>query len=257
MVWNLGPEALQKAISPLFLPAWRFYPQVDSTNDAALAWAWAGAPDGALVVAGEQTRGRGRRGRRWWSHPEAGLAFTIVARPLDGEEKAAARFTAWGAVALVEVLTALGVDAAVKWPNDVLLNGRKVAGVLAEAVWRGERLEAVVVGVGVNLAPQAVPPPEAVDFPAASVADGLGHAPARWDFLARVLTRLAWWRPRLRSEAFLRAWEARLAYRGQQVQAGEAQGMLLGLEADGGLRLQKGGAVQVIYALTGHLRPLS
>lgn len=258
MVWYLGPQALQKALRPLFLPAWRFYPRVNSTNDAALTWAAAGAPDGALVVAGTQTSGRGRHGRRWWSHSEAALAFTMVARPLQGEEAVAARFTAWGALAVAEVLAALGLDAAVKWPNDVLLEGRKVAGVLAEAVWQGERLQAVAVGVGVNLGAEVVPSEEAVDFPAISVAEVAKSTPSRWNFLARVLTRMRWWRPRLARKVFLRAWESRLAYRGQRVQAGAMAGVLLGLDDSGGLRLrQDDGRLVKIYALNGHLRPLA
>ena len=257
MRWTLGPPSLQKALRRLLLPAWRFYAVTGSTNDDALVWAADGAPEGCLVVAGQQTRGRGRQGNRWWSHPEAALTFTLVARPLPAERPHLPRFTAWGAVALAETLEALGLAAEVKWPNDVLVAGRKIAGVLAETVWEGDRPAAVVMGLGVNLAPEAVPPPEAVDFPAGCVADALGVSPSRWELLMLLLHRLQWWRYRLATTAFLQAWEGRLAYRGQRVQAGDAVGILLGLDDRGGLRLRlPSGEIHTHYALTGHLRPV-
>ncbi len=254
-VWHLGPPPLQRALHALPLTAWRFYPVTGSTNDEALAWATAGAPEGCFVLAEEQTRGRGRQGNRWWSRPAAALTFTFIARPLPGERLYPGRFTAWGAIAVAETLEALGLSPALKWPNDVLLEGRKVAGVLAEAAWEGERPAAVVVGLGVNLAPEALPPPGATDFPAGCVADALGFSPPRWEFLVAVLRRMLWWRYRLSSPAFLQAWESRLAYRGQCVQAGQVRGVLLGLDAHGGLRLRlPSGHTQTLYALEGHLR---
>ena len=256
MQWHLGTPALQNALRGLPLPAWRFYPRTGSTNDEALAWAARGAPEGCLVLAEEQTRGRGRQGSRWWSHPEAALTLTLIARPLPSETDHLPRFTAWAAVALAETLAAAhALPAEVKWPNDVLVNGHKVAGVLAEAVWEGDRAAAVVVGVGVNLAPESVPPAEAVDFPAGSLADALGHTPPRWPLLAAFLRRMLHWRYRLHTPAFLQAWENRLAYRGRTVRAGEHVGVLLGLDARGGLRLRLlNGKTHTVFAFSGHLR---
>ncbi len=256
MRWHLGTPALQNALRGLPLPAWRFYPRTGSTNDEALAWAARGAPEGCLVLAEEQTRGRGRQGSRWWSHPEAALTLTLIARPLPQEAAHLPRFTVWAAVALAETLTAAyALPTEVKWPNDVLVNGRKVAGVLAEAVWEGNRAVAVVVGVGVNLAPESVPPPEVVDFPAGSLADTLGHTPPRWSLLAAFLRHMLRWRYRLHTRPFLHAWESRLAYRGHTVRAGNLIGVLLGLDAHGGLRLRlPNGEVRTVFAFSGHLR---
>ncbi len=255
--WHLGPPALQQALHGFPLPAWRYYPVTGSTNDNALAWASAGAPEGCLVLAARQTRGRGRQGNRWWSHPEAALTFTLIARPLPAERPHLTRFTAWGAVALAEALEALGLAIAIKWPNDILLKGRKIAGVLAETVWEGSRPAAVVVGLGVNLAAEAVPPPETTDFPAGSIADALGAPPPRWGFLVAVLRQMLRWRYRLTAPGFLQAWEARLAYRGRTVRAGSTTGVLLGLDARGGLRLRlPSGEIGTCHALRGHLRPV-
>ncbi len=255
--WHLGPPALQRELRALPLTAWRFYPVTGSTNDEALAWAAAGAPEGCLVLAERQTRGRGRGGNRWWSHPTAALTSTFIARPLPGEQPYLPRFTAWAAVALAEALETLGLSPTLKWPNDVLLEGRKIAGVLAETVWEGERPAAVAVGVGVNLAPEALPPVGVADFPAGCIADVLGFPPPRWGFLAKVLRRMLAWRHRLATPAFLQAWEARLAYRGQRVHAGSTQGVLLGLDDRGGLRLRlPSGDIHTLYALQGHLRPV-
>lgn len=135
-----------------------------STNDDALAWAAAGAPDGAWIVAGAQTAGRGRRGRAWASPPGAGLYLSVVVRPAARSDPAMRLLTVMAGVAVVEALAdATGVRATLKWPNDVVVETpgappRKLAGILAEGAMIGSQLSAVVVGVGLNLRPTAYPP---------------------------------------------------------------------------------------------------
>lgn len=126
---------------------------VGSTNDEAVRLAEAGAADGTLVTAEAQTAGRGRRSRGWQS-PRGNLYMSLIARPGCAPSRAG-QLSFVAAVALGEALGPLlpaGVEPAYKWPNDVLLNGRKVAGLLLEASTVGERLAWVVVGVGVNVA---------------------------------------------------------------------------------------------------------
>ncbi len=139
----------------------KYYDEVASTNDLALALAGAGAPGGTSVLADAQRAGRGRRGRDWFSPPGAGLYLSVIVRP----ERAAADLslvTLAAGVALaraVRIATGLGCE--LKWPNDLVTGRpwRKVAGVLCEASGvAGESLDAVVVGVGVNLLPAAYPP---------------------------------------------------------------------------------------------------
>lgn len=135
-----------------------------STNDDALAWAAAGAPEGAWIVAGAQTAGRGRRGRVWASPPGAGLYLSVVFRPSSPSDPAMRLLTVMAGVAAVEAIAdATGVRATLKWPNDVVVETpgappRKLAGILAEGAMIGPRLSAVVVGLGLNLRPSAYPP---------------------------------------------------------------------------------------------------
>jgi BirA family transcriptional regulator, biotin operon repressor / biotin---[acetyl-CoA-carboxylase] ligase len=145
----------------------RVVAETASTNDDALRWAADGAPDGAWVLAGTQTAGRGRRGRVWASPPGAGLYVSVVCRPRvgpAGDDPAMALLTVMAGVAVVEALAdAAGVRATLKWPNDVVVEApcapvRKLAGILAEGAVAGSRLSAVVVGIGVNLRPTAYPP---------------------------------------------------------------------------------------------------
>lgn len=256
------PEEVRRALQGLPLSAWWYFPSVGSTNAVALAWAEAGAPDGALVLADAQTQGRGRLGRRWYTPPGAALAFTLILRPLPAEGPTLSRWAVWGGLAVALALEgAWGLRPQLKWPNDVLLDGRKVAGVLAETLWQGDRPQAVALGIGVNLAPSAVPLEAGLDFPAGCVAQAVGRPVARWPFLRRVLEALLAWRTQVPTAAFLQAWEARLAYRGRAVQAtlpgGESiQGVVEGLTPQGELRLRlPWGEMRVLRDAVAHLRP--
>jgi len=125
--------------------------RVGSTNDVATSLARGGAPDGALVIAEEQTRGRGRLGRRWHSPPSAGLWFSLVLRP----ELSAEASTTLSLAAALGVAAALegnyAIPARIKWPNDVLVHGRKICGILTEAEFAGSALNFVVMGIGLNV----------------------------------------------------------------------------------------------------------
>lgn len=134
-------------------------PETNSTNDECLNLADLGAPDGTLVRALRQTGGRGRSGRSWHSHPEASLTFSVLFRPQPREYPYLTRFTLLGCLALARVLSRnFGADPRIKWPNDVLLEGKKVSGVLVETLWQDEIPSALVLGMGVNLNDQALPP---------------------------------------------------------------------------------------------------
>jgi BirA family biotin operon repressor/biotin-[acetyl-CoA-carboxylase] ligase len=122
-----------------------------STNDDALLAARSGAPHGSLFVADEQTAGRGRRGHSWLAAPGEGLLFSVLLRPQLALARTSALTLAIG-LALCDVIAPLiAGKVQIKWPNDLLVNGKKLAGVLVESQLQGERLQALVVGVGLNV----------------------------------------------------------------------------------------------------------
>jgi BirA family biotin operon repressor/biotin-[acetyl-CoA-carboxylase] ligase len=272
-------KSLRASLSDLPLGAIRYYDAIGSTNDEAAAWIETGAQDLSLVVADEQTQGRGRMRRRWFTPPHAGLALSLVlreSRPLESDASASllSRLTGLGAVAVCAALQACcQLEAQIKWPNDVLLGGRKVAGILAEAYWRGDLLESVGLGIGVNVTPDAVPPAGALNFAATSVETEAGSPIERLALLHSILEQIIFWRLRLSTLEFLQAWELHLAYKGEWVHIlnyGPAlssnedaepesvqEGELLGLDSAGGLQLRdRSGRTILVRNGEIHLRPL-
>ena len=257
----MNPSSLKKKLSSLPLGEIRYFDSTGSTNDLALAWATEGAPDLSLVLADEQTQGRGRAGRKWATPPRSALALSLILRPTSAETDIPSLLTGLGALALVDALKTFGLTAQIKWPNDVLLNGKKCAGILVESVWTGEALDASVLGMGVNVLASAVPPAVELLFPATSVEDELGHAVDRLDLLRELLAALLIWRKRMGSGEFVSAWEEALAYKGEPVSVGDGSGSSLegrvaGLESDGSLRLQlEDGRIVAVHFGEMRLRP--
>lgn len=267
----MDQNSIENVLADLSLGPVRYFDRIGSTNDEAAHWAEAGAPDLALVIANEQTSGRGRLNRRWYTPPDAALAFSLVLRPSQAEGQNGGRYSrsqlphlklpflaALGALAVSDALNDLyTLPAQIKWPNDVVVKRRKLAGVLTEAFWLGEQLTAVILGIGINIAPSSVPSPADLNFPATCVHACLESSEVpdqKVDGLAilhATLKILLDWRPRLASPEFLRAWEARLAFRGEWVLAHREvkkqvivvenkplEGQVLGLASDGRLRLR-------------------
>ncbi|HPH96372.1 MAG TPA: biotin--[acetyl-CoA-carboxylase] ligase [Anaerolineaceae bacterium] len=254
-------DALLTHLSGLPLGDWQFLEETGSTNDVALTWAMAGCPDFSLVVANSQTAGRGRLARRWFTNPNSALAFSLVVRPTPAEMPALNWFAPLGGLAVSEALLGLGLAAEIKWPNDVLVGGRKLCGILSETVWAESTLKAVVLGIGINIAPSSVPPADQLQFPATCVEDELGSLISRWELLRDVLWALAQWRARLKEPAFLAAWQERLAFKGQWVRVAPAGregllGMVSGIDPSGALvLLDHNGTRHIIEAGDVHLRP--
>lgn len=231
------------AVDGLPLTRKAYFTTVGSTNDVIAEWAREGLSGPALAVADEQTSGRGRSGRRWETPPGSALAFSLLLEPATLGHAGLARAAGLGAVTVCEALEQThGLAPKIKWPNDVLLEGRKVCGVLPEAHWTGERLEALILGIGINVAASAIPPAETLRFPATSVEGAVGHKVNAGELLRATLVRLIEWKGRLSEAGFIEEWDRRLAYKEDRVlfaannQAFEAE--LLGLAADGGLKLR-------------------
>jgi BirA family biotin operon repressor/biotin-[acetyl-CoA-carboxylase] ligase len=149
------------------------YERVESTNSTLRAMAVEGAPEGTVVIANEQEAGRGRNGRSWHSPAGAGFYGSILLRPRIAQREAQF-LTFVAAIAVAEALASFGVrKIEIKWPNDVLVSGKKVCGILVETSLFADTVEWVVVGLGVNVAREAVP------TGSASVATSLEEAGVR------------------------------------------------------------------------------
>ena len=239
----MNQTELKTILSKLPLGAVRYFDSIGSTNDEALAWAANDAPDLSIVIADEQTAGRGRLDRPWFTPPSTALAFSLILRPTADEIPHLSRTVGLAALAIADTIGMLGLAPQIKWPNDILLNGRKVAGVLIELVWSGEDVDCVVVGIGINIAKTAVPSTDILRFPATSLEHVLGEAPNREKLLHDVLASFIALRPHMHSDSFMASWEKSLAYYGRQVRVemgGEQSitGKVIGLEQDGSLKVQ-------------------
>ena len=171
-----------------------------STMDLAAEYAARGYPEGTVVCALEQTAGRGRFGARWWSPPGASLLFSVALWPRRALGSPAL-LTFTGAVAVAETLRRLyKVDARIRWPNDVVVGGRKIAGVLVEARSVSRVKPVAILGIGVNLRMKIEEMPPDLAATATSVAVETGSAPDP-SLAARALLRcLDRWYARLQGE---------------------------------------------------------
>jgi BirA family transcriptional regulator, biotin operon repressor / biotin---[acetyl-CoA-carboxylase] ligase len=258
----MNEHSLKKKLSKLNIGGLRYFDAIGSTNDEALAWAAgrAGADDFSLVVADEQIQGRGRLDRKWFTPKASGLAFSLILRPQASQIPHLSRTVGLAALSIAESCLGFGLSPRIKWPNDILLNGKKVAGILIETVWSGNEVDSLVIGMGVNVYKNSVPPAEVLQFPATSLEDELGkELPPREEILFNILNAFVRWRERLETAQMIRAWERMLAFRGEQVQvSGEpiVSGELLGLESDGSLRLcDANGKIVIIRFGDVSLRP--
>ncbi len=238
-----------------------FYKTIASTNDRAQALAQEGAAHGSLVVADEQTAGRGRFQRSWSTAPRSALALSLVLRPEDITQVALARLNMLGALAVVESLATLGLEAWIKWPNDVITLGGKVAGVLTEGSWIGGDLEYAVMGIGVNVSPKSVPDRREVDYPAACVEGGVEGKVSRIRLLVDIVGRIGSWLSMLDSKQLHSAFEDVLAFRDRPVNISgpdvELTGVVRGLRPNCGLRIAlTAGEVIVLGGEEMRIRPV-
>lgn len=226
------------------------YDAVSSTQDVARQLASKGAPEGTLVLAEQQMTGRGRLGRSWFS-PSGGLWFSLVLRPKEFSLLLLPLVA--GAAFLLTVEEKLQVPASLKWPNDVLINNRKVAGVLAEGERELDVVHFVILGLGINVNNR---PPDEVVYPATSLSKELGRQINRAELLTFFLKKfeeLYLLQEKQRSEAVLKAIQPQLAFRHTQVclKQGnkEQRGQIVGLHQDGGLVLRlSSGKKQTFYS---------
>ena len=229
------------------------YVEVDSTNDVALEAGRSGAEDGLVVWAQRQTRGRGQKERVWQSQPKSSLTFSVLFRPNLEEQVVLGRFTALGALAVAHTIgTKTGFDAQVKWPNDVLLNGKKICGVLAETDLQAGQTNAVVVGVGVNLLPGAFNANASLNYPASDIFSETGISLDAQTWLLAILNAMQELRQVLPGDAFVREWNEKLAFKGEMRVIRNHKGetglfRLLDVLSDGSLRVERADGQQFCF----------
>lgn len=186
-----------------------------STQDIARREAESGAPEGTIVLAEEQTKGRGRFDRVWVSPAGKNLYLTLIMRP-PLERLRSLSIVAPLAVALA-VEDATGLEPRIKWPNDVLINGRKLSGILIESEIAGETVKYALVGAGININLDIDQSPEIAHI-ATSVKRELGHESAREELLAGFLNRFeALYEEAAEGEGTLQQWRLRLDTLGREI----------------------------------------
>jgi BirA family biotin operon repressor/biotin-[acetyl-CoA-carboxylase] ligase len=252
-------DGLAKALSGLRLgQPLHSYETIGSTNDEARRLAEAGAPEGTLVTAETQTAGRGRAGRSWQTPAGAALALSLVLRPALKPAQAA-RLTMLAGLAVAGAVEGLVTrPVTLKWPNDVLVGGAKAGGILVESGLTGDKLDFVVVGIGLNVS--FAPPPEAVQFPATALQEA-GAAPVDRARLVRAvleqIERLSPLLTRSGDDVLRERWAARLAWLGENVTVSgpgvEWTGVAEGVDADGALLVRLAGG-ELRQVLAGDVR---
>lgn len=164
-----------------------YYESIPSTNDQAKTLADQGAPEGTLVVAESQTQGKGRLGRQWFSPQDAGIYASLILRPGLRPEQAPG-FTILAAVALAQaVWQVTGLRAGIKWPNDLLLEGKKFSGILTEMKGEMDRIHYLVIGTGINVNTDPILFPQEFQTSATSIKAVLGNTISRIDLLVAYL----------------------------------------------------------------------
>lgn len=223
-----------------------FWPVVDSTMDEARRLITrnspAGIPDGTLLVADEQTGGRGRLQRAWWAPPASSLLLSLIFRPPLAPHQAQ-RITMICSLAVCDAIAERsGLNPQVKWPNDVLIDGRKVCGILTELDLLGSSLKHVIVGIGINVNTDFSSAPPLMS-PATSLLAETGYATSRLDLLTVLLANLERRYAALRDgQSFQQEWASRMATLGEQVEVASGpehySGIAAGVDSDGALMVR-------------------
>jgi BirA family biotin operon repressor/biotin-[acetyl-CoA-carboxylase] ligase len=233
-----------------------YFEEVESTQNIARNLAAEGAPHGTVVIAETQSAGRGRMGRGWHSPPGVNLYTTIILRPrLTMAE--VPRLSLVAGVAAAEALEEVAPDIVqLKWPNDVWLNGRKAGGIIAEAVTdRAQRLDSVLLGIGLNLNLAKDDVPEEIRERAISVLIATGHRCDRVAVANSLFTRLNIRYDENVTQGFAvvrPAWERYSGLSGKRVTVVDAgtreEGIVKGIDTDGALLLETSSGVRRIIA---------
>jgi BirA family biotin operon repressor/biotin-[acetyl-CoA-carboxylase] ligase len=245
-VSSFGRKRSGKFGNPIF-----YFDQIESTNDIAERLARQGCPEGAVILANEQTAGKGRKGNPWFSPPDLGLYFSLVLRP----SSEALKFLPYVAcLSVKEALGKLGIAADLKWPNDVVVRERKLAGILIQTAMEDQRLQFAVVGCGINVNVREFP--DHLQETATSIVLESGALESREALLASALIEFenlygkidpAEWQAfaaRLeRASTYLSGCSVAVEQNGRII-----EGVTRGLDGYGGLKIETPGGEEIVYS---------
>lgn len=229
---------------------------VDSTQKIALKLSLEGAPEGTVVIAEEQVSGRGRMDRQWYSPKYSGIWMSIILRPNLQPQKAP-QLTLIAAVAVVQAIEELtSLHPQIKWPNDILLNGKKITGILTELQAESDRINSVIIGIGMNINQDKKSYPEELRSIATSLFIETGEKINRAEMVRTVLWNLENLYNLYMSEGFYPIkvfWESYAVSIGKMITArmlnGNIHGKALGITDEGVLMLQDNiGKIHYVYS---------
>lgn len=252
----LSPEEIKpKLMTKLLGREIRYLNCVDSTNNEAKRLAADGCAEGLIVVAEQQAGGRGRLARGWFSPFGKGIWFSLVLRPRFSPQEAP-KCTMMAAVAVTQAIKKVtGIACGIKWPNDILYEGKKLVGILTEMAAEIDVINHVVIGIGVNVNIDAADLPEELGGVATSLQLIGGHAYPRVDLLTAILTELEASYCRVLQEGFepvLAEWRKASATLGKPVEVSGINrsfaGIALDIDTDGALLVQTDNGTERVLA---------
>lgn len=259
MASELSQAALESLLAGVpFVSRVRYLPSTTSTNDVLKAMALAGASEGALVLADEQTAGRGRLNRRWLAPAGTSLLFSLLFRPSESSRVPGAGpqsplvYTMMCSQAVRDaVAQRVGVSIGIKWPNDLVYGGCKLGGILTEVSAGAGDARYAIVGIGINV--NWDPTSLAFDYPATSLGNVAGRPVARGDLLRAIVRRVADRYAELRTGVSpAREWESALDTIGREVVVElpdeRLTGVAVGVDADGALLVRTSDGLRRVVA---------
>jgi BirA family biotin operon repressor/biotin-[acetyl-CoA-carboxylase] ligase len=255
---DLQPERLRKRLTGNWGSSLTVQQSTASTMDDAAAAAAEGAKDGHLVLADQQTRGRGAHGRQWLSPPGSDLYFSVVTRPTV-EPASTALITLATGLGVRDAVSSLlpGHSVLVKWPNDIWIERRKCAGVLVESRMVGMRIDSVIIGVGLNVNRTQWPPELAGAATSLRARRGGEELFDRAEVLAALLSHIERWLTHFVKDGaavVVDALQPRLALVGEWVRWEDGDGVFDGIGPDGAARVRTDAGVVSLHAA--HIEPI-